>query len=102
MELGKLVGKMRYSDHFIEHRPEMEAMGFDLDPQPPIGLTGWPQVKLALETYKELHDDLLAPASFIVPDYSSNWAEELWGTSLGLTVYNIRNRGAYKDYRVEL
>jgi virulence-associated protein VapD len=73
-------------------------MGFDYSPQ----LNGWENTKLALETYKELHGDLLVPSSFIVPTNDSAWPEEIWDMKLGLSVYSIRNQNSYADYKEEL
>ena len=45
--------------------------------------------KQALQTYKDLYDDLMVPQQFIVPE-SLPWPKETWGLRLGARVNSIR------------
>jgi hypothetical protein len=100
MNLGVSVTNIRCKVCFRGHRKELVAMGFDYSPQ--RNKFGWEQVKLVLETYKELHGDLLVPIAFAVPINDSAWPEEMWGMSLGTFVSTVRQGKSYVDYRKEL
>jgi hypothetical protein len=97
--LGSVVSSIRNNGAYIEHRAELEAMGFDYSSQP-TGY-GWDVVKEALSVYRDTNGHLRVPRRFIVPD-AEPWPEEMWGASLGSVVSNIRNRGYYKEHRSEL
>ena len=99
MKLGLTVNNIRNNGAYSTYRAELEEMGFDFDPQRTAH--GWENVKLALLKYKSLHGDLLVPVSFVIPK-DGYWPEDLWCMKLGLTVYSIRNQGAYSTYRAEL
>ena len=100
MKLGLTVNNIRNNGTYSAYRTELEEMGFDFDPQS-TGRHGWENVKRALLAYKSLRGDLLVRQSFVIPE-NADWPEDLWGMNLGLTVYSIRNNGAYSTYRAEL
>ncbi len=87
LKLGNTVSAIRNSGTYAEHRPELEAMGFDYERQE-IG--DWARMRAALGAYKVRHGDLLVPRSFVVP---AEWGAGIAGLKLGSTVNNIRNSG---------
>ena len=99
MKLGFSVNSIRNNGAYSTYRYELEEMGFDFDAQSTGH--GWENVKRALLKYKSLHGDLLVRRGFVIPE-NAHWPKDLWGMNLGLTVYNIRNQGAYSAYRAEL
>ncbi|KAF0737744.1 hypothetical protein Ae201684P_004756 [Aphanomyces euteiches] len=51
----------------------------------------WRLNRLALETYKSIHGDLLVPQSFVVPtNDNTHWPVEVWGMQLGRVVGTLR------------
>jgi hypothetical protein len=101
MNLGLITENIRHNrGAYAEHREELEAMGFDFRPRcKPLK---WKEVKLVLETYKQLHGDLLVPYAFVVPMNDSVWPEELWGRKLGWTIKGIRSENGYAAHREEI
>jgi hypothetical protein len=100
MRLGLTVGSIRSSNAYVDHRDELEAMGFDFKPQ--RNSYGWLLVERAFKKYREIYGDLQVPLSFIVPKSDAAWPDELRGMKLGRVVSNIRHRGDYAAYRQEL
>ena len=99
MKLGYTVSSIRNKFHYATYRAELEEMGFNFDSQ--LTGHGWEKVSRALLTYKSLHEDLLVPRDFVIPN-DPDWADDLWGMKLGSTVSYIRNKGSYSEYRAEL
>ena len=99
MKLGSTVSRIRNRGDYSTYRGELQEMGFSFDSQRTVH--GWEKVSRALLTYQSLHEDLLVPRDFVIPN-GRDWAEDLWDMRLGVTVSNIRNGGDYSEYRAEL
>ena len=97
LRLGGLVNQIRNKKQYQSHEKELTALGFAFSSH-----IGWEIVKLALETYKTIHDDLLVPYKFKIPDNSNDWPAATWGIKLGYFVNNIRHCGIYSAHRDEL
>ena len=82
---------IRSSEHFVKEHPErratLDAMGFVWDEFE----RRWELVRDALAVYKELHDDLQVPKTFVVPS-AAPWPAEAWGLKLGHRVSDIRSQ----------
>ena len=48
------------------------------------------------------YQNLEAPSSFVIPQDDESWPTKFWGIKLGRTLNNIRNNGAFSEYRNEL
>ena len=97
LRLGGLVNQIRCKKAHQSHEKELTALGFAFSRR-----IGWEIVKLALETYKTIHDDLLVPQKFEIPDNSNDWPAATWGIKLGTSVNNIRHQGSHSAHRDEL
>ena len=100
LRLGGLVSLIRNKKQYQSHQKELTALGFVFSRQRQD--IGWELTKLALETYKTIHDDLLVPYKFKIPDNSNDWPAATWGINLGTSVHNIRHSGTYFAHRDEL
>ena len=100
LRLGALVNSIRCGKVYQNHEKELTALGFVFSRQRQD--IGWELTKLALETYKTIHDDLLVPYKFKIPDNSNDWPAATWGINLGSFVNNIRHSGTYFAHRDEL
>jgi hypothetical protein len=59
-------------------------------------------IRAALLKYKDLNDNMLVPAKFVVPVNDITWPEETWGMKLGQFVFNIRAGKCYANKREDL
>jgi hypothetical protein len=89
------LGHEIYNQFYLENqcddstqKKELEAMGFDLSFQKKAYC--WVNVKLALESYKKLHGNLLVPFKFVVTANDITWPRELWNIRLGRIFSDIR------------
>ncbi|EGZ20463.1 hypothetical protein PHYSODRAFT_298582 [Phytophthora sojae] len=91
-QLGKQVVRIRRngrtSTDAIDVLPELEAIGFKFNAFESYFVD---RVLPALEVYAEIYGDTHVPQGFIVPS-EGRWPQPSWGTKLGHTVRNIRNR----------
>jgi hypothetical protein len=105
IKLGQIACDIRNSRTYIEHRGELEAIGFNYEI---IGkqLFSWDEIVSALQCFKRLYessaDKWTVPTSFVVPDGDDKWPSNVWGMRLGRTVSNIRNQNSYRMHREEL
>ncbi|GMF30777.1 unnamed protein product [Phytophthora fragariaefolia] len=90
--LGKQVIRIRRSGRTspdaVDVLPELEALGFKFNAFESYFVD---RVLPALEVYAEIYGDTHVPQGFIVPS-ETRWPQPSWGTKLGHTVRNIRNR----------
>ncbi|KAG2774691.1 hypothetical protein JG687_00003743 [Phytophthora cactorum] len=90
--LGKQVVRVRRngrgSTDVADVLAELEALGFKFNAFESYFVD---RVLPALEVYAEIYGDTHVPQGFIVPS-ESTWPRPSWGTKLGHTVRNIRNR----------
>lgn len=68
---------------------DLAVLGFDYSAQKKKEVE-WDVLKFALQTYKNIHGDLLVPQSFVIPRASTMWPDSIWGMKLGLLLYNAR------------
>ncbi|KAE8888694.1 hypothetical protein PF005_g7288 [Phytophthora fragariae] len=91
-QLGKQVVRIRRNGRSsvdaIDVLPELEGIGFKFNAFESYFVD---RVLPALEVYAEIFGDTHVPQGFIVPS-ESRWPQPSWGTKLGHTVRNIRNR----------
>ena len=97
LRLGGLVKTIRSGKQYQNHEKELTALGFVFSRQ--RHATSWELTKLALETYRTVHHNLLVPEKYKIPDNSNDWPAETWGMNLGASVQNIRQGGTYSAHR---
>ena len=100
LKLGRIVRRIRFENEFLDHREELEEMGFSFNRQRQT--LGWDVIRDALLTYKSIKGDLMVPAKFIIPYGNSKWPPKTWGMYLGSAVSRMRNRTTYDAHREEL
>jgi hypothetical protein len=99
-KLGTLVNNIRHGKKYTKKRADLEGIGFDFNRQE-IGIR-YEVIKVALQTYEDLNDDMLVPRIFVVPANDIGWPEETWGMKLGTLVNNIRYGKSYTNKRGDL
>uniref|UniRef100_M4C2Q3 Helicase-associated domain-containing protein n=1 Tax=Hyaloperonospora arabidopsidis (strain Emoy2) TaxID=559515 RepID=M4C2Q3_HYAAE len=91
-QLGKQVVRVRRSgrgnDEVADVLMDLDAIGFKFSA---FESNFVDRVLPALEVYAKTYGDTHVPQGFIVPS-ESTWPQPSWGTKLGHTVRNIRNR----------
>ena len=100
IRLGVKVNSTRGGKSFKDKRADLIRIGFDFNPQ--CISYGYDLVKAALILYKELNNDMLVPASFVIPELCDAWPQHMWGMRLGRCVSSTRNGNSFKDKREEL
>jgi len=95
LDLAGTVYDMKWWLRHVKEQPERVAelnkLGFVWERLQPE----WNLILEALVTYRTLNNDLLVPASFVVPFGDNEWSRSTWGISLGRIVYRIRSRGDF-------
>lgn len=100
MKLGRIVHAIRTRDDYKDMRDELISLGFNYEPQRLA--FGFNLLSTALQSYKNIYDNLLVPAAFIIPKGHDGWPRETWDIKLGSVVQGIRMRNDYKDHRAAL
>ena len=89
VKLGGLVNSIRHERRYINE--DLAAIGFDYSAQINANVE-WNVLKFALQTYKNIHGDLLVPQSFVIPQDSPMWPDNTWGMKLGRIFFNARRK----------
>jgi len=95
MKLGNTVYGIRNKNTYKDYKEDLIALGFSFERQ--VG--DFPQVRMALLAYKELHGDLQVPSDYVPAE---RYPEEVRGMELGNAVNNVRNNRYYEDHKEEL
>ncbi|KAG9406191.1 hypothetical protein AC1031_002522 [Aphanomyces cochlioides] len=92
MKLGTKVGSIRKVEAklTLEKREELDKLNFIWD----ANELHRNLILLAFKTYKEIHDNLYVPSTFVVPSDDPAWPLELAGMKLGGVFNNLLNRRA--------
>jgi hypothetical protein len=102
MELGSVVLDIRRGKSYANKQADLESIGFNYGPKNKSRYRGYELIKAALQTYEDLHGDMLVPATFVVPTNDTTWPEETRGLNLGSVVSNIRLEQSYVKNRADL
>jgi hypothetical protein len=102
LELGSVVLVIRRGKSYANKRVDLESFGFNYDSKNKNRYCGFELIKAALQTYEDLHGDMIVPATFVVPTNDTTWPEESWGLNLGNVVSNIRLEESYVKNRADL
>jgi len=98
LPLGKIMPTVR-SKAYLKTHPDAEgklvSLGFQPDVKTAANDLRYKRVYDALVVYKKLHDDLLVPQPFTVPEDGDEWPEEVRGLRLGARVNAIRSQGTF-------
>ncbi len=76
---------------------ELTAMGVDLNPK-----VDFERTFDAFVAFKNIHDHVMVPSKFIVPENDFAFPEHTWGVKLGFDLENIRIRGIFSEHRDRL
>lgn len=99
LKLGAKLVKIRLYGAFAQHRAELEELGVSFDTKKAKSVN----LRLAIETYKNIHGNLQVPHKFVVPSDDPNWPEECWGLQLKRCLTNWgKTLGSNSQYREEL
>jgi hypothetical protein len=101
MRLGEIVYRIRNKGLYVEHREELEAIGFDYSTQRVV--YGWERVKAALLTYKNVYGNLSVSRSFKItrPSASAYITVPLAttnGTNVGAAVNSVQFTAYVDNY----
>jgi hypothetical protein len=99
MNLGVVVSTVRNRGDYLKYKERLTALGFVYKSVYDVQFN---VIYSALEAYKAVHDNLLVPVKFIVPQGDVRFPAETWGMKLGRNFDHIRNSGAYSEHRVKL
>mmetsp|Transcript_17261 Transcript_17261/g.16591 ORF Transcript_17261/g.16591 Transcript_17261/m.16591 type:complete len:551 (-) Transcript_17261:151-1803(-) len=107
MNLGFVVGRIKYNSAYKEKQEELIDMGFVIRPKGSVSDkqgrdNGYDRTKIALITFKELYGNLNINQDFLVPNESPNWPSETWGMKLGRAVAGIKFEYAHSSKADEL
>jgi hypothetical protein len=100
MSLRVYVNNIRRGHSYVDKREDLLSIGFDFNPQQLR--YGYDLIKTALLAYKVLHNDMLVPYKFVVPDGDVAWPKETWNMTLGYVVDTIRRGKSHVDKREDL
>jgi Fe2+ transport system protein FeoA len=99
MNLGILVCTIRNNGDHLKYKERLTALGFVYES---VSDVQFDVIYSALQAYKAVHDNLLVPRKFIVPQDDVRFPADTWGMKLGHNVKNIRARGDYSEHRAKL
>jgi hypothetical protein len=77
-----------------------DEMGFDFSDRK--SRYDWESIRLALNTFKDIHGHMNVPRKYDLPRDDPRWPEQTWGIKLGNVGSVIRIRGCYKSHHDEL
>jgi shikimate 5-dehydrogenase len=103
MNLGSITGRIRSSNHWKDHRLELEELGFDYSLNKKR--YEFEDIYKAFEAYKSFNNInglFTVPINFEIPFNDDNWPKETWGMKLGNITGRIRSSNAWKHNRLEL
>ena len=98
LNLGVIANAAR-DGAFRSNRNDLISIGF-LVKKKPSG--GYLLFRAALLKYKQIFENLLVPAPFVVPCDDDRWPQDLWNMKLGYYVGNVRSAALYVDNMDEL
>jgi hypothetical protein len=101
MRLGSIVHSIRSGGKYLKYKERLTALGFNFEVKP-LDIRGFDIIYSALKAYKAVHDNLLVPQKFVVPEGDVRFPSDTWGMKLGINVKSIRNRSDYSEHRVKL
>ena len=97
IRLGEIVYNIKRGASYVDKREDLIKIGFYFESRHDYesGL-----VLRALLKFKELNGNSIVPLSFVVPENTDEWPEELWGMHLGSVVVRVKS-GGYADRKEE-
>ena len=106
IRLGRTVSMIRCNRSYIEHRNELERIGFSYTPRPKGNYGDFELTKRALMQFKEKFGHMQIDSKYIVPrdvpEWPSEWPESMQGIKLGRTVSLVRDGKLFGDRKAEL
>jgi len=69
-----------------EDRNKLDEMGFAWS----ASEESFMRTLRGLVAYKDIYNDFIVPASFVIPDGDPRWSRELWGLKLGSRLHHLR------------
>jgi hypothetical protein len=106
IRLGRTVTMIRYNRSYVEHRNELERIGFSFTPRPKGNYGDFEFTKSMLIEFKDKFGHLQVDSKYVVPrdvpEWPSEWPESMQGNKLGRTVSHIKNGKLFGDRKADL